>query len=159
MRESVLPLLGHLRKHKTTHADTQTRMWSTPDPSSNQIKPKNHNTEWIKIYFYLSKLSKSTGFETSIQNIRKVKRAVKWKYSMRKIQNSNDACMCWRWISLWIRILCYRRQTVCMYSEKATTCPYTYMGPVLWSVPLELGGYLWGSACPSAYSLPSSCWL
>lgn len=35
----------------------------------------------------------------------------------------------------------------------------TYMGPVQWSVLLERGGYLWGSVWPSAYSLPSSCWL
>lgn len=34
----------------------------------------------------------------------------------------------------------------------------SHMGPVLWSALLELGGYLWDSECPSAYSLPSSCW-
>lgn len=137
---------------------------SMPNPNQSQNEPTvTILSEWEYLCFYLSKLSKQIRCDKKIRFYLEHQNScgVKWKHWMHKrhwtgSQCSNEACMCWRWISLFP---CYRRQCVCMCCEKATMWPYTYMGPVLWSVPLELGGYLWGSACPSAYSLPSSCWL
>jgi len=138
MQESVLPQSDHLRKCSKPH---HTHIHIKLEPLSNFSTIQNVRTcklsRHLKVCF--------------IQNIRKVKCGVKWKYQMAVRALMIHACARGEKGSI--------RRSVCVCCENATVWPYTYMGPVLWSVPLELGGYLWGLVCPSAYSLPSSCWL
>lgn len=87
---------------------------SMPNPNQSQNKPTvTILSEWEYLCFYLSKLSKQIRCDKKIRFYSEHQNScgVKWKHWMHKrhwtgSQCSNEACMCWRWISLFP---CYRR--------------------------------------------------